>query len=45
MHIQNNNITPTTSLCYVCDILSLINSTILTADMIPLCTKKPVCKQ
>jgi hypothetical protein len=36
MNVQNNDI----SIVY--DILSLINSTLFTADIILLCTKKPV---
>jgi hypothetical protein len=39
MNIQNNDQRP---LSVMYDILSLTNSTLLTADMILLCTKKPV---
>jgi hypothetical protein len=41
MNIQNNDITQR-PLSIMYDILSLMNSTLLTADMILLCTKKPV---
>jgi hypothetical protein len=40
MHIQNNNITPATSYYHTVDILSLTDSTLLTADMTSLSTKK-----
>jgi len=38
MHIQNSNTTPSISKYYY-GVLSLINSTVLTADMIPLYKK------
>jgi hypothetical protein len=41
MDIQNNDITQG-PLSIMYDILSLMNSTLLTADMILLCTKNPV---
>ena len=42
MHIQNNDITSSNSQNYIYDNLLLTNSTLLTADIILLCTKNPV---